>query len=536
MPKIVIDGEQHECGDGITVLQAALEAGFDVPHYCYHPGLSVVASCRLCLMEMKAPHPKTGELGWAPKLFPSCQTYIKDGLEVRFASDNVQNNQRHVMEFLLLNHPLDCPVCDQAGECHLQDYSHRFGNAESRMTDAKIVNPKKDIGPHVLLYQDRCVMCTRCVRFNEEISGTGELAVVSRGSRCEIDVFPGTPLDNPLSGNVVDICPVGALLDKKFLYKQRVWFLKSTASVCAGCSQGCNITIDHNKGRIHRLRPRFNPNVNDWWICDAGRHGWEYVQDERRLTAPSVRRGSAEEPLEWQDVSEVISIRIESALKKSDSAKTLVVMSPFLTCEEAWLLAESVRRIDPKAVLALGPVPTEGEDRVFPSGFTIRAEKCPNRRGVELVLSHFGGPQCPTDEIESRIADSEFRVVWLTGGYPEPWWSPELTKAVKDEKNGPELVILQDIFESPIEESADIVLASAAWAEKEGAFVNSAGIAQPIEWAVEPPEGARRDGQILWELSGRVGLFNPQAVQEEIAAATGEFELALAPPSPKHQH
>ncbi len=213
MPRITIDDKQIECREGVNVLQAALEAGWDIPHYCYHPGLSVVASCRLCLMEMQLPHPKTRELGWVPKLFPACQTPARDGTVVRFDSEVVHTARNRCMEYFLLNHPLDCPVCDQAGECHLQDYSYKFGQPTSRMVDTKLVNPKKDVGPRTLLYSDRCVMCSRCVRFTQEISGTGELCITNRGHRTEIDVFPGIPLDNDVQGNVVDICPVGALLD-----------------------------------------------------------------------------------------------------------------------------------------------------------------------------------------------------------------------------------------------------------------------------------------------------------------------------------
>ena len=207
MPKITIDGKEITCRDGITVLQAALEAGWDVPHYCYHPGLSIVASCRLCLMEMQMPDPKTGEMVWTSKLFPSCQTPVRDEMVVRFDSQAVKTSRARCLEYFLLNHPLDCPVCDQAGECYLQDYSYGFGQATSRMVDPKEVNPKKDVGPRTLLYCDRCVLCTRCVRFTSEISGTNELCVTKRGSRAEIDVFPGKPLDNPLQGNVVDLEP-----------------------------------------------------------------------------------------------------------------------------------------------------------------------------------------------------------------------------------------------------------------------------------------------------------------------------------------
>ncbi|MCH7526046.1 MAG: (2Fe-2S)-binding protein, partial [Planctomycetes bacterium] len=349
MATITIDEKKIECRDGISVAQAALEAGWDVPHYCYHPGLSVVASCRLCLMEMQMPHPKTGEMGWAPKLVPSCQTPVKEGMVVRFDSDKVQANRADCLEYYLLNHPLDCPVCDQAGECLLQDYSYTFGRAESRMVDQKHTNPKKDIGPRTLLYQDRCVMCTRCVRFTEEISGTNELCIVNRGSRAEIDVFPGLPLDNPLQGNVVDLCPVGCLLDKDFLFQQRVWFLKGTESICPGCSTGCAIRVDSNEDTVYRLKPRYNPGVNDWWMCDEGRFGFKYVHDAKRLVVPKLRRGMNWEVLQWEQVPEIVEYRFEEQVERHGADRVAVVLSPMMSCEEAWLLAKFIRSVAPEA-------------------------------------------------------------------------------------------------------------------------------------------------------------------------------------------
>jgi NADH-quinone oxidoreductase subunit G len=349
MAHITIDGRQIECEEKVSVLQAALQAGWDVPHYCYHPGLSVVASCRLCLMEMKMPHPKSKQLDWAPRLFPSCQTPVRDGLEVRFDSELVRDNQRHCMEYFLINHPLDCPVCDQAGECYLQDYSLKFGESSSRMVEAKNKNPKKDIGSRTLLYQDRCVMCSRCVRFCDEVAGTGELAIVNRGSRAEIDVFPGAPLENELQGNVVDICPVGSLLDKDFLMRQRVWHLKSADSICPGCSQGCAIQVDHNDGRVWRLKPRYNPGVNDWWMCDAGRFGWKYAHDPKRIRHLTVRRGAEMRPAEWSELPEIARFRFEQVVAERGAASVGALLSPFLSCEEAWLLAKFIRDVAPDA-------------------------------------------------------------------------------------------------------------------------------------------------------------------------------------------
>jgi NADH-quinone oxidoreductase subunit G len=540
MAKIIIDGTEVECRDGIPVLQAALETGREVPHYCYHPGLTVVASCRLCLMEMKMPLPKTGELDWSPKLVPSCQTLVKNGLEVRFDSERVRDNQRHCMEYYLLNHPLDCPVCDKAGECWLQDYSYKFGSPASRMVDQKLKNPKKDIGPHTLLYQDRCVMCSRCVRFCDEIAGTHELCIVNRGARAEIDVFPGIPLENALQGNVVDLCPVGSLLDKDFLFDQRVWFMTSTPSICPRCAAGCAIHVDHNEGVIYRLRPRFNPGVNDWWICDDGRFGWKYTHDERRVSTPLVRRGMQAQPPHWRDLPDILRLRFEDKATRHGSARIALMLSPFVACEEAWLLVKFIRAVAPDAMLCLGPVPVVGEDQHFPVGaaperakFTIRKEKCPNRRGIELVLNHAGGNVTTLDEFVARAAKGEFAALWIAGGYPDPWITKELvTVAAKAE-----LLVVQDLFPSDLSEAATIVLPACAWAEREGSFINAAGKIQPFERAISPPEGARFDGQYLFELAGHTGLYTGERVRELMAESMPEFAAVhVPPPPPRHAH
>ncbi len=542
MPNIIIDGRTVSCREGVPVLLAALEAGWDVPHYCYHPGLSIVASCRLCLMEMKMPHPKTQELAWSPRLVPSCQTPVREGLEVRFDSDAVHANQRHCMEYFLLNHPLDCPVCDQAGECWLQDYSFQFGSATSRMIEAKTVNPKKDVGSRTLLYQDRCVMCSRCVRFCDEVTGTSELCIVNRGHRTEIDVFPGLPLENALQGNVVDICPVGSLLDKDFLMQQRVWMLRGADSVCPGCSTGCAIQIDHHEGRIWRLKPRWNPGVNDWWMCDEGRFGWKYVQDPRRITRPFVRRGAESEPLDWSEVPVLLKTRFEAALSAGDGGGLAAVLSPFMACEEAWLLARFVRGLSPQAVLVPGPVPIEGEDQRFPVGrtnghppkFTIRAEKCPNRRGVQRIIDAAGGPTCTFEEFCGRAGKGEFAAAWIVGASPRPDGPPKELTAAAD-KIG--FRVVQDLFPGDLTAEAAVVLPACAWAEREGSFMNHAGVVQPFAAALSPPEGAQRDGQYLYALAGFEGLYRAAKVRERMAAEMAEFaKVHVPPPTPKHAH
>lgn len=546
MATIRINETDVECQEGVPVLQVALEMGLDVPHYCYHPGLSIAASCRLCLMEMKMPHPKTRELDWAPKLVPSCQTPARDGMEVRFDSEKVRQNQRNCMEFFLLNHPLDCPVCDQAGECHLQDYSYHFGSSTSRMVDQKHVSPKKDIGPKTLLYSDRCVMCTRCVRFADEIAGTGELGIVNRGYRNEIDVFPGKPLDNPIQGNVVDICPVGCLLDKDFLFKKRVWHLRRGQSICPGCSTGCAIHVDHWDDRVYRLKPRFNPGVNDWWMCDEGRFGFKYIEDPKRLKQVRRRRGEAHEPLDWDSAAQVACYHLREIAAKQGAEKIAVVLSPFLACEEAWLLASAVRKIAPMATLVLGFVPTVGQDQRFPVGatngdakFVIRAERCPNRRGIERIIESLGGPTATLDEWTERAGAGEFAAAWITGGYPSEWASKELAKAIG--KVG--WLVVQDLFPSALSDAANLLLPISSFAERSGSYMNSGGKVQPFAWAIRPPDGCRRDGQFLLDLAREAGavemtgMYHPGDVRERMATSMAEFDnVAVPPPMPPHQH
>lgn len=540
MARITIDNKTIECRDGIPVLQAALEAGWDVPHYCYHPGLSIVASCRLCLMEMMAPNPKTNELSWSPKLAPSCQTPVKDGLVCRFDSDKVRDNQKDCMEFFLLNHPLDCPVCDQAGECYLQDYSYKFGAPESRMVDQKLKNPKKDIGPRTLLYQDRCVMCTRCVRFADEVSGTHELCTVNRGSRMEIDVFPGLPLDNPLQGNVVDICPVGALLDKDFLFKRRVWELKGTSSTCSRCATGCSIRVDHADQKVYRLKPQYNPEVNQWWMCDEGRFGWKYVHNPERLTRPIVRRGLESGTMDWNDFPKVMRYRWEEHVKRSGDASVVVMLSPWMACEEAWLLVKFMREMAPGCTLTRGPIPTVGEDQTFPVGatgsdikFRISKEKCPNRRGVDAIIEAAGGRTISFEDFKAKATKGEFQAAWIVGGYPEAWVDKDLAKCA----DKIEFLVLQDMLNNELVEAAKIVLPACAWVEREGSFMNIAGLIQPFERAIDVPDGAKRDGQYLYELAGMTGLFRAEKVRARMAEAMPAFaNIVELPTVAEHAH
>jgi NADH-quinone oxidoreductase subunit G len=538
MAIIIINGTEYPIPDGekLNAIQIAKRVGVEIPYYCWHPALSVVANCRMCEIEVGSKDAKTGEIKMMPKLVPGCQTPAKDLTVLVTQSAKVKEHQRMIMELLLLNHPLDCPVCDQAGECGLQDYSYHRGQASHRFVEERLVNPRKDVSQLIQLNSDRCIMCTRCVRFTREISQTGELEVTGRGNHAEIDVFPGMTLDgNPLAGNVVDICPVGALLDKDFLHKQRVWFLSKHDSICTHCSTGCNITAEENKGRLWRVKPRSNPQVNDYWICDDGRYGYKAANDPSLLAAMYVRKND-----------DLMSVPVDEALSAADRGlKEVVVrggvvagvLSPYLTVEEAYLMASYIKHLSPSSVLALGPVPKIGEDVTFrpeqtkgrtgdtsfvvPRPFTIHAEKCPNKKGVEAILDHFQGTVVTFDELMRRAAGGEFQGLYIGADAITPWIDEPASRELRSRVS---FLVLEDTTVTPLAHLADVVLAGATFAEKAGSYVNASGRLQYSAAALPPregslpdldliaillnrPRGPVRSGEILAELAETVPMF-----------------------------
>jgi NADH-quinone oxidoreductase subunit G len=535
MAVVHVNGKPVDIGnDKLNLIQAAQRGGVFIPHYCWHPALTVVASCRMCLVEMGEKKPD-GSVVMQPRVAPACQMPAKDGTVVVTDSAKTRAAQQQTLEDLLLNHPLDCTVCDKAGECLLQDFSYNFGKSTSRLVDEKNQPPNKpSLGKHITLFTDRCIMCTRCVRFTREISGQAELHVINRGHHEEIDIFPGEPLNNKLAGNVVDLCPVGALGSKDFLYKQRVWFLKSTSSVCPDCSTGCSVFVDHNKDVVYRLRPRENPKAQGYFMCDEGRFDYPYINSRERILHPLRREGEGEgEATEknWEKVLPALRKDFAEAAAREGGAVAFV-LSPFLTCEEAFLLAKFARSLSPQVRLALGHVPVIGQDDSYPKDrrgnvaqpvkFTIRAEKCPNRRGVEEVLRHFQGEILGLQNIVDAAARGEIKALYLTAGYPprpEPWLKPEQAAALRRVP----LLAVQDLFATPVSNSARYLLPAGSFAEKDGTFVNHANLAQALHWAIRAPMGMRTDGQIFLELLQRRGLIHAPTVRKELAAEIGFF-------------
>jgi len=482
-----------EFEQGKSILDVASDNGMEIPHYCYHPSLTVVASCRICLAEVWAPNPRNdNKLEPMPKLLPTCQTQAGDGQVVYLSSPKTTANQKAVMEMLLNNHPIDCPTCDQAGECTLQDYAYEYGRGERRCDTEKITQSKKDIGNHIMLYGDRCIMCTRCVRFADEISGTSELYIEGRGAKECIDVFPGIGINNELSGNVIDICPVGAMLDKDFMFTQRVWFLSKVPSIDPFTSSGDNISVEHNNNQIYRVKPRTNLEVNQYWITDEVRYGWKFVHDETRI-------------VEIDEDAELLA-----ADKLRQANKIALLVSPMISCEDAWLLGRLVRSIDNDAVIGIGPVPVIGEDKTFKSGFTTRSEKAPNARGVCRAL----GDVLEYDEWKKQMSGADTVVV--TGNYPESWDTPGISES--------QVLILIDTLANELTERCDIFLPAATWAEKSGTFENCNNKLQLFERAIHPIGDSQAEGQIAMNLQALVDdmeatVFNAATVRRRMADA-----------------
>lgn len=519
MGVVLVDGIEVPVGDAerLNGIQVARRAGAEIPHYCWHAGLSVVASCRMCLVETGTRNKENGQITMLPKLVPACQTPAKDGTVFVTTGPKVEQSRAQVEEDLLIDHPVDCPICDKAGECLLQDYHFAHGQSERRADIRPFTSRRREMGDTVTLFVDRCVMCTRCVRFTREISGTSELMVINRGSHEEIDVLPGFPLHNKLSGNVVDLCPVGALGDKDFLYQQRVWFMKRHPGVCTGCSTGCSIHVEENNDTLFRLKPRENPHVNQWWMCDEGRYGYRHVHSHGRLIEPARRVAGKLKPIDWPQVTKELPQELATA------GRLAAVLSPHLTVEEAWLLASFARQVDPQAILALGPVPVVGEDERFKSGFTIRAEKCPNRRGVEEILRHVTGEMTTWEQFLGRVDSGEIETAWISGGYKHDWHDA----ATAARLSGLQVLVVQDMFTSPLYEAATWQLPGSSFAERDGSYVNFSDRLQSARWAVRPPVGARTEGSLYWELLGRHGMYNAKSVLAEVAATVPFFAAAV---------
>ncbi len=500
MPTLTIDGQEVTVEPGTTVIQAAEKLGIYIPRYCYHPGLSIAGSCRMCLVEIEK----------LPKLQIACYTPASQGMQVRTTTPQVHDARKHMLEFLLTNHPLDCPVCDQSGECDLQNFYMEFGRYESRYLEDKIKRKKSaPMGPHVVLDQERCILCSRCIRFTEEISKSNELGLFNRGNRSVVDLQPGKTLDNPYSGNVIDICPVGALTEREFRFKCRVWYLAGQKSICNGCSRGCNITIQYNGSgrgykaggrRIQRLKPRYNPAVNQWWMCDEGRFGFEFI-DRNRIEFAHRKEGGQLEAVDWEVALGEAVTATQAAIDKFGPTSVGVVASPQQSNEELYLLRHIFSEL--LGVARIGHR-DPWEKAGFEDSFLVRGDKNPNSAGAEAL-----GLNGKVGETLEKASSGEIKVLYL---FHHKLEDEEALKLL----NGAEMVVYVGTNWNAAAEAAHIVLPAATHAEKEGTFTNCDGRIQRFQRAVEPLEESRADIQILTDLAGMLGHPLPHVCAEDV--------------------
>jgi NADH-quinone oxidoreductase subunit G len=470
---VTINGITVAVPPDTRIIEAAELAGVGIAHYCYHPGLSAPAMCRMCLVEVEG-------LG---KLQPACVTLVADGQVVNTESPRSLEAREGTLEFYMINHPLDCPVCDKSGECKLQDYVHAEGRKHGRSIEAKRVNGQDDFGGDIIYDGDRCIMCTRCVRFMREVAQDDRLGVVQRGSRSVIDTFFENGVEgNLFAGNIVDICPVGALLSKDFLHKARVWDLDNTSSICPNCSMGCNIKIDTRDNLVMRLRPRANPDVNSYWMCDYGRHRYEWMNMADRIEAPLVRSADGRlQATSWQDAMLQLVGRMDSAR----STGATVVGSAFLSNESNGLLARLAAVMGgAKPVFRSERAPDEIALPGFPH-LARRRDLAANVRGLEAL----GFQRVGTDAATGGLPATAGKVVIVMGD--------SLRDAPADYGSDAALFIVLGHIATPAARNAHFILPISTFAEEEGTFTNFEGRVQRFWAAVQPPPLARPAWQIV---------------------------------------
>lgn len=465
MIKVIIDGKEYQAEPTKTVIEVARENGIHIPHFCWHPKLSVSGNCRMCLVEIEK----------FPKLAIACATKVLDGMVVHTASERVIKAREAVMEFLLINHPLDCPICDEAGECKLQDYAYKYSKGYSRFEEEKVRKPKRvSLGPNVILDVERCIMCSRCIRFCDEIAKSPQLVFTERGDHVELTTAPGEILDNPYSMNVIELCPVGALTSKDFRFKARVWEMSATESICRGCARGCNINIWVRNNEILRLTPRYNPEVNDYWMCDYGRlNTFKYVNSIDRIKSPmSIKDGELVE-VSWEEAIAEAAHKLKS-FKKSEIAG---IGSAFATNEDNYIFAKFIKNILESNNIDFMRHILGNDDELL-----IRADKTPNSFGAFAVGVSPGEKGLNFDQILEGIKNRTIKCLYVLCD------DIAISSEIVDALSSLDCLIVNSPVKNNLTSIADIVFPSATYAEKDGTFTNFAGRVQRIRPAVATAE------------------------------------------------
>jgi NADH-quinone oxidoreductase subunit G len=505
-----------------TMIQACALANVDVPHYCYHPKLPVVGNCRMCLVEFGTPavgpdrrpimNPDgTPKIAKSPRPAIACATPISPGMEIYTNTPAVRQMREGVLEFLLINHPLDCPICDQAGECKLQEYSVEYGRSGSRFVETKVHKPKRvDLGPRIVLDDERCILCTRCIRFTKDIVGDDALGIVNRGSYNTLTAYPGKVFDNNYTLNTVDICPVGALTSKDFRFQMRVWFLKETKSICTSCATGCSIVIGSREDKIYRFEPRENEAVNSCWMCDYGRLNYKWIGREDRLIEV---RSSKSEVRSVRDRWPFVLREISEKLKEAPLGSVAIVASARQTNEELYLISKLAK----KANALTDSVPRKGEgDKLL-----LNADRNPNSTGARLmgVASEPMGANLP--KIADGIRAGKIKTLIVFG--------EDVSKhgIGADLLGKLDLLVVSDILPNETTRQAHYLLPGCAHAEKRGTFTNAKGRVQRFMKAIEPRGDARPEWEFLHELvfnvTGRNGFVSIEGLFNQMAAEVPAF-------------
>src|SRR6267142_2409387 len=513
---VQIDGVWHQFPKGTRVIEACEEVGVFVPRYCYHKKLSSPGNCRMCLIEMGFPRlgpdrkPELGSDGkpivnWIPRPQISCAQDISEGMAVRTNSPLVKECQRGVMEFLLINHPLDCPICDQAGECRLQEFSVDFGDSKSRFLENKVKKPKNvQIGPRVTLDDERCILCSRCIRFCQEIAHDDVLGFVDRGSHTVLTAHPGRSLDDNYSLNTVDICPVGALTSTDFRFKMRVWFLQETKSICTSCATGCNTVIGTREDVVYRQTPRENDHVNSCWMCDYGRLNFKYLEAENRLLEPQVRFEGKLVAVDWPTAIAQTALQ----LKQFSGAEIAIIASGRMTNEELWLTSQLAKSLGTQMI---DIVPRRGPgDQIL-----LSKDRNPNTNGARVILASTSEPGANLLAIADAVKSGQIKALAV---FKEN--TMHLGIPVQRLTQLP-VFIAMNVLPTEATEIATVVLPACGFSEKRGSMINGRGRLQRLNRAVRPPGSARDDWEILRDLlqefTGSNGLGSIEDVFRQMA-------------------
>ncbi len=528
---LTIDGRQLSVPRGTMVLQAAIEAGIQVPYYCYHPGLGIDASCRVCLVKIEK----------MPKLQTSCSTPVAEGMVVQTSDPDSVEGRAGVFEFLLINHPLDCPVCDKGGECPLQDFSYRFGNAESRMDfprrvfDGEGVRADVDFGPTLMLNRNRCILCTRCVRFMREVDGDAQIGIVDRGNGSEIATFNEQGVHSLLSGNLMDVCPVGAITTRQYRFRSRPWDNPHAVdTICTLCSKGCSTTAwikakpEWAKGsQLIRVTPRYNPEINDFWMCDIGRFQYTWVEGDRRLRQPRMSlKGGAQQTSTWKDA--LVRVRdLVDAAGRRDPGSVRFLVSAHASHEELFLLKRMAEGLKGEDGASLVHVTWRRSEKRQPTGtkFRVPATDAPNIRGAEaLGLAVGAGHDGGADLSALTAAVDEGRVQTLYVFDPGPDGSIGDVDWIKEAKSAGRLaaLIYEGVQNTELARMADVVLPGAAWVEKNATYTNEHGRLQAASKVINPPGDAVEDWQILTSVAASLGLSFTYKSSQDVRAAIAQ--------------